>query len=204
MFRKALFFLGVALLAGSCTIREELNINKNFSGTGTISYNISMYGEEEENDSTITAQMDLAASYRDSALQIKGIHDVTFLYDEEETRMIFRYRFDNFEALNKLYSLQMFEEAPFMKKTIAHKGKKKMSVTWPVHDLTEEDRAAYEEEMMDSYTYELTLNLPREAKSASINTEKITHKTEGAQSSFSGEWGSFYTQKEPVIWKVKM
>ena len=204
MLKKALLFAGVALLLGACTITEELSFNKNFSGTGSVSYNISMFGEDEENDSTLTSQMELAAAYRDSALQIKGIHDVQFKYDEEETRMIFTYRFDDLKALNALYKLQMFEEAPFMRKEFAAKGKKKLSVTWPVHQLTEEDRAAYEEEMMDSYTYELTLNLPRDAKSTTLNSSKITHTTEGKVAKFSGEWGHFYTQTEPVVWKVKM
>jgi hypothetical protein len=191
MLKKALLFAGVALILGACTITEELTFNKNFSGTGSVSYNISMMGEDEENDSTLTSQMELAAAYKDSALQIKGIHDVTFRYDEEETRIIFNYNFDNLDALNRLYELQIFDEAPFMRKELANKGKKKLSITWPVHALTEEDREAYDNEMMDSYTYELTLNLPREAKSSTLNSEKITHKTEGKLSTFTGDWGAF-------------
>ncbi|HRZ42175.1 MAG TPA: hypothetical protein P5228_05675 [Bacteroidales bacterium] len=204
MLKKALLFAGVALILGACTIQEELTFNKNFSGTGSVSYNISMFGEDEENDSTLASQMELAAAYRDSAIQIRGIHNVLFRYDEDETRMIFTYQFDDLKALNALYKLQMFDEAPFMRKEFAAKGKKKLSVTWPVHELTEEDRAAYEEEMMDSYTYELTLNLPRESKGAELNSSKITHTTEGKVAKFSGEWGHFYTQTEPVVWKVKM
>lgn len=204
MLKKTLVFVGAVILLSACTVKEELTFNKDFSGSATVSYNLSMYGEEEENDSTLTAQLVMAEAIKDSALKIKGISDVNFRYDEEESAMIFTYSFASLKSVNDLYKLQAFDEAPFMRKEFNRKGKKQLTITWPVHELTQEDREAYDNEMMDMYTHELTINLPKAAKSSSISTDKITHLTEGQKATFSGGWGAFYTHTEPVIWKVKM
>jgi hypothetical protein len=204
MLKNTLFVLAVALLLGSCTITEEISFNKNYSGSGTISYNLALYGSEEEVDSTLNAQRTMAEEYKLSAKDIPGISNIKYRIDQEESMMVITYDFADLKSLNALYQLEVFEEAPFMRKTFEKKGKKKLSVTWPVHALTEEDREAYEDEMMDMYTFDLTISLPREIKSSTIDTDKIEVVTDQKKAYFKGGWGDFYTHTKPVIWRVKM
>lgn len=207
MKRTVLFFAGLVLLISSCTVTEELTFNKDFSGTGIISYNLALFGSEEEIDSSMVAQIAMAEEYKAAALEIPGISGVEYKVTEEEEEEAFifiTFNFSGLDALNALYKLDVFEEAPFLRKTFKKKICKRLSVTWPVHALTQEDRESYEDEMMDLYTYDLTLTLPGQVKKSSIDTDKIEVVTDQKKVYFKGNWGDFYTHVTPVTWKGKM
>jgi hypothetical protein len=204
MFKKALFFLSAVMLLGACTVTEEINFKKDFSGSGVFSYNLTLYGSEEEVDSTLTAQIAMAEEYKAMAKAIPGISNVSYRIDDEESMMFINYDFANIKALNALYKLDAFGEAPFLRKEFVKKGSKKITVVWPVHDLTEEDRAAFEDEMMDMYIHNLSITFPRDIKSQSVDQQRFTVSTEKNKADLSGSWGDFYTQTKPVNWKVKL
>jgi hypothetical protein len=204
-----LFIVFLALIIASCTVTEELTFNKDFSGKGVISYNISLYEEDEVSaDSAMLAQIALAEEYKTAATAVSGISNVSYKIDEEEEMIWFYFDFGSPEALNALYMLQLFDEAPILRKTFTTKGSKRIAVTWPVHDLTPEDRESWsntEDEMAAMYTHELILNLPRGVKSQTqLDTAKVSTVVAGNQVIFKGPWGSFYTQTEPMIWKAKL
>jgi hypothetical protein len=204
MLKKALFFVSAVMLLGACTVTEEVSFNKDFSGSGVFSYNLALYGSEEEVDSTLTAQIAMAEEYKMMAKSIPGISNVNYRIDDEESMMFISFDFADLKALNALYKLDAFAEAPFLQKEFVKKGSKKVSVIWPVHNLTDEDRAAFEDEMMDMYTYDLTITFPKNIKSNSVDQPRFEIVTDQQKAYLKGSWGAFYTQTKPVTWKVKM
>lgn len=206
MHRLTLVFLLLGLAMSSCTITEEITFRKGFSGSGSFSYNLALFGSEEEIDSTLQAQKAMAEEYKEAAKEIEGITNVSYRIseEEEESMMYITFDFENLDALNSLYQLEIFDEAPFLRKTFKRKGSKNLSVTWPVHALTEEDKAAYEDEMMDMYTHDLILSLPGDVKKSSIDSDRITPVTDQNKVYFKGNWGDFYTQSKPVTFKVSI
>ena len=207
MKRAFLYFAGLILLMSSCTVKEELTFNNDFSGSGVFSYNLALFGSEDDIDSAMIAQIAMAEEYKAAALEIPGISNVEYKIteeEEEEAFMFINFDFNGLAALNALYKLDIFEEAPFLRKTFKKKIGKRLSVSWPVHALTQEDRESYEDEMMDLYTYDLTLTLPGQLKKSSIDTDKIEVVTDQKRVYFKGNWGDFYTHITPVTWKGKI
>lgn len=209
MSKTNVFIILLALVVSSCTVKEELTFNKDFSGKGAISYNIMLYDNEEISaDSALLAQIAVAEEYKKTALTLTGITNVSYKIDEEEEMIWYYFDFSGLQALNALYALQFFDDAPILRKTFANKGSKRLTLTWPVHDLTPEDRESWnddEDEMSSMYTHELTLNLPREVKSETpVASKRVTAEVTGKKVQFKGTWGAFYAQTEPMIWKAKL
>ncbi len=207
MSRPTLFFLLAMVVLASCTVKEELTFNKDFSGTGVVSWNFDLYGDETDPDSVLAAQTASAEEFKKEAMTVPGISNVRYNIDLEDPMMWFYFDFKNLKALNDLYSLSAFDEAPFMRKTFAKKGSRKLTVIWPVHALTAEDREAWEgesDDMQAMYTHELILNLPREIKTNNLDTDRFTCNPENKSVKFEGNWGDFYTQAKPITWKVQM
>lgn len=205
MYQKNwLFFVAAILLLGSCAIHEEINFLKDFSGSGSFSYSVYVISEGEEGDSIIDAQLKMAEEYTLEATSIPGIFDVQYFFDSEESAMRISYHFKDIDALNALYKLDIFEEAPHLIKTFKKKGKKSLSVEWPVKPLTEEDREKYEDEYQDMYTTEFNLNFTRGIKSTSFDVEGVEIKKSENSLQISGPWSVFHLNAKPIELKVKL
>ena len=203
MKNKLLLILIVVVLAG-CSLTEELTFRSDFSGEGVFRYQLVMEPGADR-DSLIRSHTELVEEIRLAALEVEGISSVRYAIDRRTRNVELHFAFSGTEALNALYALEMFQELPFLRKEFSHWRSRLLTIEWPVHGLTHEDRLAMDsdpEDMLGTNQYNLIVNLPSEILSKSVEMGENTVESSSRGFSTSGTWKSFYTHTEPMKYRV--
>lgn len=160
---KIIPFAVACLLAVSCSFKQEVNFNKNLSGTMVGQLDMTMMnsmGEEAAEEKPSLIDDETKAKF-EQLKNIKGISN--FSYTETKEGIVdLKYDFDGLKALNE--SGFLFYQDPNGATVDFFTLKNKKTLLFKMPDMTntsEEDMG----EMGSMFTYELTIRLPKNIKS---------------------------------------
>lgn len=176
---KLLLIPITALLLFSCTIKQEIYFNKDFSGDYKYTYDFTeyiSYMDGEEDDSLMMKNEDFEEylqSVITSLKAIDGINDIKFLNNADGGIVYFSYSFDHVEALNAAlkYSSYMdqepLEDAPYFEA-------KKKKLTYIRHAQPIEEEEDTEEDtsyMNEMFGWEFSIEFERDVKKYDIQED---------------------------------
>lgn len=162
-------FAVACLLAVSCSFKQEVNFNKNLSGTmvGTLDMTMmNSMGEEAAEEKPSLIDDETKAKF-EKLKSIKGISN--FSYTETKEGIVdFTYNFDGLKSLNESGFLYYQDPNGATFDFFTLKNKKTLLFRMPDMSSTSEEDMG---EMGSMFTFDLTIRLPKEIKSLKTKGE---------------------------------
>jgi hypothetical protein len=161
---KIIPFAVACMLAVSCTFKQEVNFNKNLSGTMVGQLDMTMMNSMGEEGSTEEKPSLIDEETKAKFEKLKGIKGITnFKYTESKEGIVdLSYDFDDLKSLNESGFLFYQDPAGATYNFFTLKNKKTLLFKMPDMSSTSEEDMG---EMGSMFIYELTIRLPKNIKS---------------------------------------
>jgi hypothetical protein len=174
MIRSILSIVAAALAISSCTFKQDLQFNKDFSGIMNCELDMSSLSSMNVDEET-----GLAASIVDDEMlekleKLKGIEGISLVKMEETTPglILLSYHFKDLVSLNK--SGFLFYESPTGVPFEYFKLKNKKTLVFSMPDMSAEEQEGEEEMGMGSmFTFSLKMSFAKNVKKLKTEGEGI-------------------------------